>query len=290
MKIMTILSVFTLLVCICCFGPAHAEEIQLSTYYPAPYGEYQEIRARQMAIGPNYSNTATHGWVGGYAQANTFSANADLVVENSLGLGIPNPVEKLDLQGDGSVSGVLGNRIRLTNTTVGASSIIGHDATGPFTQVLNNANRWSVRNQGGTQILTVVPDAVAANQRVLIGNPPASNYNLDVTGTFRVYAAAGDAQALLETPANKLRLYSRANSFYIDRGDPLSFADDMLTITQAGSVGIGTTTPGAGYRLHVVGGPINAQDGLIIEEDTVPKPPGTEVGRIWINPNVIPNP
>ena len=59
---------------------------------------------------------------------------------------------------------------------------------------------------------------------------------------------------------------------------------NVLNITNAGSVGIGTTDPGTN-RLEVVGGPIKATGGLIIQTCTVaaadcPNPPVD--GQMWL--------
>ena len=66
-----------------------AEEIKISTYYPAPYGVYVELRAQKMAIGSDYYNPATHNWL--TTSPNEISADADLVVQRQLCVGTHSP-------------------------------------------------------------------------------------------------------------------------------------------------------------------------------------------------------
>lgn len=69
-----------------------AEEITLTTYYPAPYGAYDELSANRLevedgaVIGATYIGTAI-------APAN------GLVVEGNVGIGTVTPTEKLDVNG-----------------------------------------------------------------------------------------------------------------------------------------------------------------------------------------------
>ena len=62
------------------------ENITITTYYPAPFGVYEELRSRRMAIGNNYINGAQFCWAPGVC-ANQINANTDLVVEGRVGIG-----------------------------------------------------------------------------------------------------------------------------------------------------------------------------------------------------------
>ena len=73
--------------------------------------------------------------------------------------------------------------------------------------------------------------------------------------------------ALAVNGANKWHLLNNASS-----SDSLQFWEATggfarFTLTQAGNVGIGTTSPGAGFRLDVQGGSINSSGGLCIAGD-----------------------
>ena len=61
------------------------EEIRLSTFYPAPLGEYDDLSANRMAVGPNYAIPTTDG---------------NLVIEGRVGIGTTSPQANLDVAGD----------------------------------------------------------------------------------------------------------------------------------------------------------------------------------------------
>lgn len=64
------------------------ETLTVTTYYPSPYGNYKELASHRMKIGTTYSGTGT-----------SVSDN-NLIVENSVGIGVTNPAYILQvLQG-----------------------------------------------------------------------------------------------------------------------------------------------------------------------------------------------
>ncbi|MDD5005155.1 MAG: hypothetical protein PHS93_01465 [Candidatus Omnitrophica bacterium] len=63
------------------------ERITLTTYYPAPYGIYKELRADQMAVGSAYRNSALN--------------NGTLIVSGKVGIGTDNPTAMLHVAGAG---------------------------------------------------------------------------------------------------------------------------------------------------------------------------------------------
>ena len=67
-----------------CFAQG-GETITITTYYPAPFGVYKELRAKRMAIGDNYYDAS------GYAWGVDIDSNADLVVEGKVGIGMTKP-------------------------------------------------------------------------------------------------------------------------------------------------------------------------------------------------------
>jgi hypothetical protein len=91
MKTKTVYAI--LLACFFAAGPAFAEdeEIVLTTYYPAPYGDYDGLGANSLAIGSNYAIPAVNG---------------NAVIQNSLGIGTIQPFGKLCISDDSSNSAV----------------------------------------------------------------------------------------------------------------------------------------------------------------------------------------
>ena len=77
------------------------EEIRIVTYYPSPYGSYTELRSNRMAIGDNYSDAGTYQW------GTSINTNADLIVQQNVGIGTSNPDAPL------SFANSLGDKIQL---------------------------------------------------------------------------------------------------------------------------------------------------------------------------------
>ena len=87
------------------FAFAAKEEIILSTYYPAPYGEYEELRAKKIALGEHYSDPAEYSWGG--APRYIVGSGVDLIVEGKVGIGTLSPTSKLDVSGDIGADGIV---------------------------------------------------------------------------------------------------------------------------------------------------------------------------------------
>lgn len=78
------------------FSPVFAQEeaITITTYYPSPYGSYNELTSNKIKVGRTYSGSAV-----------TVSDD-NLIVEGSIGIGQNNPSEKLDVNGNVTASAV----------------------------------------------------------------------------------------------------------------------------------------------------------------------------------------
>ncbi|MDD5080190.1 MAG: hypothetical protein PHH68_07740 [Candidatus Omnitrophica bacterium] len=63
------------------------ETITLTAYYPIPYGSYSALVSDQMKIGATYSGSGI------------ITADNNLLVEGNVGIGTPNPTQKLDVNG-----------------------------------------------------------------------------------------------------------------------------------------------------------------------------------------------
>jgi len=55
--------------------------LTITTYYPAPFGVYKELRTKRMAIGDNYYKSSDYSW------GVDIDSNADLVIEGNVGIG-----------------------------------------------------------------------------------------------------------------------------------------------------------------------------------------------------------
>ena len=64
------------------------ERITLTTYYPAPYGVYKEMRANQMAIGEGYRHVGL--------------SDGTLIVSGNMGIGTSSPSTELHIRKDGN--------------------------------------------------------------------------------------------------------------------------------------------------------------------------------------------
>ncbi|MCX5669161.1 MAG: hypothetical protein NTX89_03465 [Candidatus Omnitrophica bacterium] len=85
-----------------CLTFVFAEDITITTYYPSPYGSYQELRSVREAIGLTYSSRATVCWdppcpVG---STDVSVANPNLLVEGFVGIGTKQPLRRLHVVGD----------------------------------------------------------------------------------------------------------------------------------------------------------------------------------------------
>lgn len=115
--ILFLLSVFFLLTSKPC---AFAEDIAITTYYPAPFGVYKELRAKRMAIGDSYYDSSQHCWPGGPCAFPDIDAGADLIVEGNVGIGTVNPRTPLTIKADFTTGSAVNSGIRVQEDDTGA--------------------------------------------------------------------------------------------------------------------------------------------------------------------------
>ncbi|MDD5078675.1 MAG: tail fiber domain-containing protein [Candidatus Omnitrophica bacterium] len=75
-----------------------AEEITVTTYYPSPYGIYNELRAKKMAIGDDYIDSGSYTWEAVNGDGGEVDVDTDLIVEGNAGIGTYIPQTRLDIR------------------------------------------------------------------------------------------------------------------------------------------------------------------------------------------------
>jgi len=88
-----------------------AEDITLTTYYPAPYGEYDELRSGKVGIGLTTADTVQNkldvegGVAIGASYSGTNAAPADgLIVQGQVGIGTTSPTAGTVLDANGTIN------------------------------------------------------------------------------------------------------------------------------------------------------------------------------------------
>lgn len=85
-KILLFLSILLLSVTML-YAAGDLDSVSFVTYYPSPYGSYNEMRVNKLSVGSNY-----HDYSG------TTIADNSLIVEGNVGIGIVTPVHPLDVR------------------------------------------------------------------------------------------------------------------------------------------------------------------------------------------------
>ncbi len=117
--------------------------------------------------------------------------------------------------------------------------------------------------QGASQWIAKFKKTDNTNGGIIIDSNPGFNPNLalSVNGTFKWYVLSN------ASVSDSFQLYESTGSF------------SRFTLTQAGSLGLGTTSPS--FKLDVQGGSVNATDGLCIAGTC--KSSWTQVATQWAN-------
>jgi len=202
-------------------GIVWADEFTISTYYPAPFGVYREMRIMRTAIGDTYHKAGDHPWDedGGSPEADEIHQDADLVVEGNIGIGMINPQTALDVTG----SSVLGG--------ADPHGVINITSNAPYIS-FNDTDQVSDRS---------VWRAGVWNRHFLIAQ---DNYDLStIEDHFVILRESGNVGIGDGTyPDAKLEVADSDTDYFMVSSD----ADgdgDMFIVDNLGNVGIGTTEP-----------------------------------------------
>ena len=170
---MKVLIFFLAVVVLACPAVTNAEdeEIILTTYYPAPYGEYERLGANSMAIGPNYVIPTAAG---------------DLIIEGNLGIGTDTPTVRLEVVGNIIADDPTEDNHVATRRYV-KSHAISYDLSG--------VEVFTASQETGTVTLV---DLTHPAGGILLGGSISGNFADSVTIT--IDAGTADAATLTFTP------------------------------------------------------------------------------------------
>jgi len=265
-------------------GIALADQITFSTYYPAPFGVYREMRIMRVAIGDTYHKAGDHPWDadGGSPEAGEIHQNADLVIESSVGIGTMEPNSQLNLYTAGPFGNIkLGYPVDIqydggTDKIFYFQNAASSDSSGK-TVFVNSASTeiLTIRNDGNVGIGTGAAGPgykLAVQNDAEGGGALASFVNSTIGNNNYVQLYLGK-----DTSANNLATVSyvpNATAALSTLRLGLYGSSDTLSINGNGNVGIGTVNPGA--KLEVSGAglfapmdvPASPQPGMIYYDQT----------------------
>ncbi|MBU1061666.1 MAG: hypothetical protein KJ952_02970 [Candidatus Omnitrophica bacterium] len=117
-KIIIVLTM--VLFCTLCLGiSVIAEEITLTTYYPAPYGAYVQLAVESLGVGDNNSSGAVDG-------NDVPSTSGDVWIEGNVGIGIGAVAPNSELEVAGTIR---------ANTAFNFNGTDGHTGAAAYTVV-----------------------------------------------------------------------------------------------------------------------------------------------------------
>jgi hypothetical protein len=168
-KAIIFLGVVLFLGVVFCFAE---ENITITTYYPAPYGVYKELRGKRMALGDSYYDSSQYCWEGNCSI--TIDSNADLIVEGNVGIGTVNSDVKLHIQDLDKSPDTMGQEV-LRITANSSSTVIGSGPTIRFTDNLNNfagkIHSYREGNQGFSMLFSTATFTYPGIVQVLMLTP-----------------------------------------------------------------------------------------------------------------------
>jgi hypothetical protein len=83
----------------------HKEEMVVVTYYPVPYGDYNEMRLKRLAVGDAYFSAADVCWDG--TCTTHVAPDVDVVIQEKVGIGTTAPDQALTVEQNAHIKGFL---------------------------------------------------------------------------------------------------------------------------------------------------------------------------------------
>jgi len=199
-----------LLFAFCALNSFAQETLTITTYYPSPFGNYQELRSQRMAIGDTWVQNSNICWTAAGACPGT-AVNPDpetaLVVEGKVGIGTAQPERGLHIKGGPNWPSIILEEV-------------GNNP-GQVADLFFRKARGTVNSLNDVQ----VGDG--------LGSVEFTGYR---NGVYRDTAAiSSDVESL---GANIVR-----GGLIFNTADTAGTLTDRMRIDQDGNVGIGTVTP-----------------------------------------------
>jgi len=254
------------------FGIVYADQMVFSTYYPAPFGVYREMRIMRAAIGETYHKAGDYPWnetgLGGPGEIDEW---VDLLVEGHVGLGTTEPIANLDIY---YPTGAIGLRVlgqtnalfRLQSDEPGGKFLdiepdtegatielddidimsldynmrgVGIGLTDPQTRL--NVRGELLLGERSTAAFSGLPFSIGAGKNALwfgdyngfIANDYGLIYGQQTGKVYRLNILSGD---------NREGTPTEDDEVFIGNVDHSTLDKEGL-IVKAGNVGIGTVTP-----------------------------------------------
>ena len=203
----------------------------------------------------NYYDNNTHT----FRNAGGGSTYAVINSVGNVGIGTSSPSYKLDVVGEGKVTGKfrVGGAVMLAEPGTGVL-LFGSEGGSQTAIYSASLERIRINSSGNVGIGITTPNHkvdIYSNENVPLRIHRPSNANLDSSGAWGIgFSTRGDAiNSTTDTRAGIFSYYNgnlflaAANTSIV--ADPDTYA--RLTVLNTGNVGIGTTAPG--QKLHVVG-------------------------------------
>ncbi|MFA5346458.1 MAG: hypothetical protein WC315_09330 [Candidatus Omnitrophota bacterium] len=256
------------------FSSLAEDTLTITTYYPSPYGNYRELRAKRIAIGDNYIQGGTYDWEESDSDGGEIDYAADLVVEGNVGIGTANPGTRLEVYNGTAVEETAIKVNNQANDGYAAKLSLANAANVQWDLRVGGSGRGDYSNSAlsieelttnhvGTRLIIKQDGNVGIGTTSPGGrlhvHQDSTNANLVVTGNFapelRIASSASDLSTsvtfgMATGAGHYLGNAASGDAIVLSRPGNILFGTDnsterMRICKSTGYVGIGTTSPEA---------------------------------------------